>query len=522
MALAPVAYLLYTRVMRHSPEHPDWPGRDRFVLSCGHASMLLYSIAAPDRLRRLARRPQELPPARLADRRPPRVRPRAGDRDHHRAARPGHLHRRRHGARRAHARRALRPTARLVDHFTYVIASDGDLEEGIASEASLARRPPRPRPPDRLLRRQPHLDRGRHRARLLRGRRQALRGLRLARAEPRRGPRARHASRRPSSAAQDVTDRPSLIIVRTHIAPGSPNKQDTHEAHGSPLGEEEIRLTKQVYGWPERGAVLRPRRGARALPRVRRARPRAVRAEWQERVRGLPRAPGEAAELERILARRLPDGLGRRRAEEGPGRGHDRHPQGLARGDPVGGRAGARAGRRLGRPRALDADADQRRRQRRGRRATAGRNLHFGIREHGMGAIVNGLDAAGLPRLRRRLPDLQRLHEGARSGSPRSCASRRSSCSRTTRSASARTARRTSRSSSSRRCARRRTSTSCGPAGFNETALAWRHALRQTDRPTALALSRQGLPVWDPAGVPDDAIERGAYVLRDSEAASRS
>jgi transketolase len=55
------------------------------------------------------------------------------------------------------------------------------------------------------------------------------------------------------------------------------------------------------------------------------------------------------------------------------------------------------------------------------------------------------------------------------------------------------------------------------PAGFNETALAWRHALRQTDRPTALALSRQGLPVWDPAAVPDDAIERGAYVLRDSD-----
>jgi len=55
------------------------------------------------------------------------------------------------------------------------------------------------------------------------------------------------------------------------------------------------------------------------------------------------------------------------------------------------------------------------------------------------------------------------------------------------------------------------------PAGFNETALAWRHALRQTDRPTAMALSRQGLPVWDPAGVPDDAIERGAYVLRDSD-----
>ena len=75
----------------------------------------------------------------------------------------------------------------VVDHRTYFIASDGDLEEGIASEASSHRRPPRPRPADRLLRRQPHLDRGRHGAVVLRGRRRALRGLRLARAEPRRG-----------------------------------------------------------------------------------------------------------------------------------------------------------------------------------------------------------------------------------------------------------------------------------------------------------------------------------------------
>ena len=133
-----------------------------------------------------------------------------------------------------------------------------------------------------------------------------------------------------------------------------------------------------------------------------------------------------------------------------------------------------------------------------------------------MGAIVNGLVLQRLPRLRRRLPDLQRLHEGRRSGSPRSCASRRPSCSRTTRSASARTARRTSRSSSSRRCARRRTSTSCGPPA--STRPRWPGASRcaQTETPTALALSRQGLPVWDPAGVPDDAIERGAYVLHET------
>ena len=110
--------------------------------------------------------------------------------------------------------------------------------------------------------------------------------------------------------------------------------------------------------------------------------------------------------------------------------------------------------------------------------------------------------AERLPRLRRRVPDLQRLHEGRRSGSRRSCTSRRRSCSRTTRSAWGRTARRTSRSSSSSRCARRRTSTSSGPPGFNETALAWRHALRQTDRPTVLALCRQGLPGLGPGRDP--------------------
>ena len=86
--------------------------------------------------------------------------------------------------------------------------------------------------------------------------------------------------------AMAVDDRPSLIIVRTHIAPGSPNKQDTEAAHGSPLGEEEVRLTKQAYGWDPDKHVLRPRRGARALPRVDRARQRALSDEWEQRSGG--------------------------------------------------------------------------------------------------------------------------------------------------------------------------------------------------------------------------------------------
>ena len=189
MALAPVTYLLYTRIMRHSPEHPDWPARDRFVLSAGHASMLLYSIlhltgygVSLDDIKNFRQ-------LGLADRRPPRVRPRAGDRDHHRAARPGHLDRRRPRARRAHAGRPLRRGAGRPLHVRDRLRRRP--RGGHRLRGQLAGRPPRPRPPDRLLRRQPHLDRGRHGARVLRGRRQALRGLRLARPGPRRGHRAR-------------------------------------------------------------------------------------------------------------------------------------------------------------------------------------------------------------------------------------------------------------------------------------------------------------------------------------------
>ena len=105
MALAPIGYVLYTRIMRHSPEHPDWPNRDRFVLSAGHASMLLYSLLYLTGYGLTLEDLEELPPARVADRRPSRVRPRGRNRGDHRAARAGHQHVHRAGARRAHAER---------------------------------------------------------------------------------------------------------------------------------------------------------------------------------------------------------------------------------------------------------------------------------------------------------------------------------------------------------------------------------------------------------------------------------
>ena len=149
MALAPLAYVLYTRVMEHSPSSPHWPDRDRFVLSCGHASMLLYSTLyltgyglTLDDLKNF--RQLGSPTAGH-----PEYGHAAGHRDHHRPARPGHLDRRRHGARRAHARRALqprRPRDRRSLHVRDRVRrrpAGGRRLRGV-----LARRPPRPRQPD--------------------------------------------------------------------------------------------------------------------------------------------------------------------------------------------------------------------------------------------------------------------------------------------------------------------------------------------------------------------------------------
>ena len=145
MALAPLAYLLYTRVMKHNPANADWFDRDRFVLSAGHASMLLYSMPLPLRLRAHARRPEELPPARQRHRRAPRARRRRRDRGHHRPARPGHLHGGRPGAGRGDAGRALQPPRPRPDRPPHVRDRQRRRHAGGRGVGGvLARRPPGP------------------------------------------------------------------------------------------------------------------------------------------------------------------------------------------------------------------------------------------------------------------------------------------------------------------------------------------------------------------------------------------
>ena len=220
----------------------------------------------PHGLRTGARRSPAVPPARLAHPRAPRVRAHQGRRGHHRAARPGHLQRGRLRAGRAHARRPLqprRPRHRRPPHVLHLLGRrprGGRLGRGVVD-----RGPPRARPPDRLLRRQPHLDRGRHEDRLHRGPPRALRGLRLARAEPRRGDRARPprggGGRGPGGRGPAQPDR----LPHPHRAGRAAQAGHRSRARlaagrgGDPAHQGVLRL-------PVARAVLRARRGAAALP----------------------------------------------------------------------------------------------------------------------------------------------------------------------------------------------------------------------------------------------------------------
>ena len=198
MALAPLAYLLYRDVLRHNPADPHWPGRDRFVLSAGHACILQYAVAPPRGLRPHARRPAAVPAVGLAHAGPPGVRAHRRHRDDDGAARPGIRERRRDGDRPALPRRSLQPAAprdrRLVDLRDLLRRrpDGGDQRRG-----GVDRRPPRARPARLRLRRQPHHDRRHDLAHVHdRGQGQALRGVRLARPARRRLGGSRRAARR--------------------------------------------------------------------------------------------------------------------------------------------------------------------------------------------------------------------------------------------------------------------------------------------------------------------------------------
>jgi len=307
MGAATMAYVLWTRHLHHNPRNPAWPDRDRFVLSAGHASMLLYSLLfltgydlTMDDIEQFRQWKSRTPghPERGCT---PGVEVTTGPLGQGFANSVG----------LAIAERWLAATFNrqgddVVDHFTYVLASDGDLMEGVAAEAaSLAGT----------------LQLGRlivlYDANLITlsattnvtftedvGARFEAYGWHVQRIDGQDVAAVDAAL----AVARAEEDRPSLIVARTHIGYGSPHKQDTWHAHGEPLGVEEVRLTKRALGWPEDRTFYVPDEALRMFREsVERGEERE--AAWRRRVDAYGVAHPEMAEpFARALTGELPDG----------------------------------------------------------------------------------------------------------------------------------------------------------------------------------------------------------------------
>jgi transketolase len=387
MGAAPMAHVLWTRFLRHSPTHPEWPDRDRFVLSAGHASMLLYSLLyltgyglTMDDLqsfRQWGSRTPGHPEYGIA----PGIEATTGPLGQGFTNAVGMAI-----AERRLAAEFNKQGHSVIDHRTYVLASDGDLQEGITSEAASMAGHLRLGKltvlyDDNHIQLDGPTDMAWSEDVLARfeaygwGVRRVIDGNDLGGIEAAIG-------------AANADHRPNLIAVRTHIGYGAPNKQDTQKAHGSPLGEDEVRLAKQFYGWDPDLHFFVP---DEALHFYRRALDagQALVDEWDERMKRYTAAfPEAAAELRRRLAGELrPDALGglKTYAVEEDFATRQASQQAIAAlAEPVpelfGGAADLSESNLTDVKGYGDFEAH-----------TLGRNLRFGVREHAMGGIANGI-----------------------------------------------------------------------------------------------------------------------------------
>ena len=408
MALAPVTYTLWQRFLRFDPSDPIWPNRDRFVLSIGHASMLLYSMlhltqvkAVNSKYERLGHPSVELDDLRnfrqLESRCPGHpeyrwtsgVETTTGPLGQGVATSAGMAI-----AARMMAAHFNRPDFEMFDYDVYALCGDGCMMEGVSAEAaSLAGH----------LRLENLCWIYDNNKITIEGHTHwafsedvATRFIAYGWNVTRVGD-ANDVEmlERAFRTFKSTRDRPTLIIVDSHIAYGSPNKQDTSAAHGAPLGEEEIRLTKRNYGWPEGETFRVPPEVMDHFANGIGRRGHALREEWIEQCdRYRKRYADLADQLYRMQHRQLPDGWDR----DLPTFPAD--PTGLAgraasarvlnavaKGVPwlVGGSADLTPSTKT----RLEDDGDF-------TPDTVGRNLHFGIREHAMGAILNGLSLSKL------------------------------------------------------------------------------------------------------------------------------
>ncbi len=518
MGAAAMAYVLWTRFLRHNPRNPQWPNRDRFVLSAGHGSMLLYSLLhltgydlALDELKQF-RQWGSRTPGHPEHGHTPGVEATTGPLGQGFG----------NGVGMAIAERYLaayfnRPGYPLVDHFTYGIVSDGDLMEGVASEAaSLAG----------------HLKLGKL-IYLYDDNRIPIEGeTSLAFSEnvsERFAAYGWHvqeidgndlaAVTNALTSAQAELERPSLIRAHTHIAYGSPHKQDTAGAHGSPLGADEVKQTKEALGWPIEPAFYIPEESL-AHFREAVARGAAREADWQARIDAYAAAfPDLAQQWRQMMNHELPPGwetaLPQFSADQG----------GLATRQASGKVLNSIASRLpalIGGSADLAPSTDTLLKDSEGFQVSPhGKNFHFGIREHGMGAVLNGMALHGgirpygatflvfsdymRPSIRlaamTKLPvtyvfthDSIGLGEDGPTHQPiEHLAALRAIPNLVV----------------------------LRPADANETAAAWRVALERTDGPVALILTRQKLPTLDRGKYPSAGlVSKGAYILADAEKAA--
>jgi transketolase len=389
MALAPVAYLLYAEEMRHDPADPTWPGRDRFVLSAGHACILQYAALhlsgydlTLDDLKQF-RQWGSRTPGHPELHHTPGVETTTGPLGQGFANAVGIAL-----AQRFLADRWNRPLHSIVDSWVYAICSDGDLMEGVSQEAaSIAG----------------HLGLGR----LVfvyddnhitidgttaisfdtedTGARFEANGWHVQHVAD---PNDLDALRAAFAEAREETARPSLIVVRSHIAYPAPNAIDTAKAHGAPLGEEEVRATKEILGWDPDEHFVVPEDVREHMAAIG-ERGAAQRAEWEERLSAWQEAhPDVAAERDLDLKGRPRDGwldalptfeAGEEIATRDAGKAVM---QALRRHTPtqIGG-----AGDLVESTKTEFVGAGT------FAKSHVGRNVPFGIREHAMGAIVNGI-----------------------------------------------------------------------------------------------------------------------------------
>lgn len=531
MGAAPMAYVLWTRFLKHNPQNPYWFNRDRFVLSAGHGSMLLYSLLhltgydlPLDQIKQFRQWGSKTPghPERGMT---PGVETTTGPLGQGFANAVGMAIAEDHLV--AHYNRPGHP---IVNHHTYVLVGDGDLMEGVSSEAaSLAG----------------HLKLGK----LIclyddnhitlsaathitftedRAKRFEAYGWHTQTVENGNDLEAiDHALR----AAQAEPERPSLILVRTHIGYGSPHKQDTFEAHGSPLGKEEVKLTKQALGWPLDPPFYIPE-NALAHFRLALENGKQVEVEWKMRFSEYSKTfPDLAREFQQAMSGELPDGWDTNITA------FPADPKGMATRVAsgkvlnaiahklpwlIGGSADLDPSTKT----ALEAMGDfENPRDEAGNLqgsagggwSYAGRNLHFGVREHAMAAIANGLAVHGgiIPfaatflvfadymRPPIRLAALMEqgvvfvfTHDSIALGEDGS------------------THQPVEQLASLRAIPQLIV---IRPCDANETAVAWRVAIETRNRPVALILTRQDVPTIDRSrNAAADGLRRGAYVLADA------